>query len=156
MNNKEAGKSVPEATECKVAPKPHDFGRHQTKIGPNPNVFAYFKSPWTGADMHIWGYGWNMPWENVTTFLKSHLYNKKTNYNRFCVSMHFATNRSTLEKFPPPPPLLHPTSYQRRPSSPRKREGNVRFPTNLHGVRRSARPTSRWAPKAHRMMGKTQ
>ena len=46
-------------------------------------------------------------------------------------------------------------SYQRRPSSPRKREENVRFPTNLHGVRRSARPTSRWAPKAHRMMGKT-
>jgi len=28
-------------------------------------------------------------------------------------------------------------SYQRRPSSPGKREGNVRFPTNLHGVRRS-------------------
>ena len=27
--------------------------------------------------------------------------------------------------------------------SPRKREGNVRFSTNLHGVRRSARPTSR-------------
>jgi len=25
-------------------------------------------------------------------------------------------------------------SYQRRPSSPRKREGNVRFPTNLHGT----------------------
>jgi len=47
-------------------------------------------------------------------------------------------------------------SYQRRPSSPRKRGGNVRFPTNLHGVRRHARPTSRWAPKAHRMMGKTQ
>ena len=34
-------------------------------------------------------------------------------------------------------------SYQRRLSSPRKREANVRFPTNLHGVRRSARPTSR-------------
>jgi len=34
-------------------------------------------------------------------------------------------------------------SYQRRPCSPRKREGNVRFPTNLHGVRRSARPTSK-------------
>jgi len=46
-------------------------------------------------------------------------------------------------------------SYQRRPSSPRKREGNVRFATNLHGVRRSAGPTSRWAPKAHRMMSKT-
>jgi len=26
---------------------------------------------------------------------------------------------------------------------------------NLHGVCRSAKPTSRWAPKAHRMMGKT-
>jgi len=47
-------------------------------------------------------------------------------------------------------------SYQRRPSSLRKREGHVRFSTNLRGVRRSARPTSRWAPKAHRMMGKTQ
>jgi len=34
-------------------------------------------------------------------------------------------------------------SYQRRPSSLKKREGNVRFPTNLHGDRRSARPTSR-------------
>jgi len=41
-------------------------------------------------------------------------------------------------------------------SSPRKREGNLRFPMNLHGVRRSARPTSRWAPKAHCLMGKTQ
>jgi len=39
-----------------------------------------------------------------------------------------------------------------------KKEGRKRdiFLTNLHGVRRSARPTSRWAPKAHRMMGKTQ
>ena len=34
-------------------------------------------------------------------------------------------------------------SDQIRPSSPRKSEGNVRFPTNLHGVCRSARPTSR-------------
>jgi len=33
-------------------------------------------------------------------------------------------------------------SYQ-RPFFQRKREGNVRFPTNLHGDRRSARPTSR-------------
>jgi len=47
-------------------------------------------------------------------------------------------------------------SYQRRPSSLKKMEGNVRFPTNLHVVRRSARPMSRWAPKAHCMMGKTQ
>jgi len=34
-------------------------------------------------------------------------------------------------------------SYQGRPSSQRNREGNVRFPTNLHGVGRSGRPTSR-------------
>jgi len=34
-------------------------------------------------------------------------------------------------------------SHQRRPSSPRNREGNVRFPTNLHGVGRSGRPASR-------------
>jgi len=42
---KKGGKSVPEATKCKVAENPHNFGRHRTKIGPNPNVFAYFKSP---------------------------------------------------------------------------------------------------------------
>jgi len=41
-------------------------------------------------------------------------------------------------------------------SSSRNREGNVRFPTSLYEVRRSARPTSKWAPKVHRMMGKTQ
>jgi len=39
---------------------------------------------------------------------------------------------------------------------PKKEEGNVRFSTNLQGFRRSARPTSMRAPKAHRMMGKTQ
>jgi len=33
---------------------------------------------------------------------------KKPNYNRFCVPMHFAINRFTFEKFPPPPSLLHP------------------------------------------------
>jgi len=41
-------------------------------------------------------------------------------------------------------------------SFPKKEEGNVRFSTNLQGVRRSARSTSMRAPKAHRMMGKTQ
>jgi len=41
---------------------------------------------------------------------------------------------------------------------PEMREGNVPVSSsmNLHGVDRSARPTSRWAPKAHNMMGKTQ
>jgi len=28
-----------------VAGKPHRFGRHRRKIGPNPNVLAYSKSP---------------------------------------------------------------------------------------------------------------
>jgi len=32
---------------------------------------------------------------------------------KFFASMflYFATNRFTSEKFPPPPPLLHPTGY---------------------------------------------
>jgi len=29
--------------------------------------------------------------------------------NRFCVPIGFRTNRFTFEKFPPPPPLLHPS-----------------------------------------------
>ena len=31
------------------------------------------------------------------------VHQKKPNYNRFCVPTHFATNRFTFEKFPPPP-----------------------------------------------------
>jgi len=34
---------------------------------------------------------------------------KTTDNNHFRVPIHFTTNRFTLEKFPPPPPLLHPT-----------------------------------------------
>jgi len=30
---------------AKVAEKPHRFGRHRSKIGPNPNVLAYSKNP---------------------------------------------------------------------------------------------------------------
>jgi len=37
-----------------------------------------------------------------------------------------------------------------------QKEGRKREICNLHGVRRFARPKSRWAPQAHRMMGKTQ
>ena len=47
-------------------------------------------------------------------------------------------------------------SYQRRPSSLNRGKEMCTFPTNLHVVGRSARPTSRWASKVHRMMGKTQ
>jgi len=52
-----------------------------------------------------------MPWEKVPTFLKSHTASKKLENNRFRIpkATHFATNRFTFEKFPPPPPLLHPT-----------------------------------------------
>ena len=33
---------------------------------------------------------------------------KNPNHNCFRVPIHFAANRFTFEKFPPPPPLLHP------------------------------------------------
>jgi len=44
-----------------------------------------------------------MPWEKVPVFLKSHSCSKN---KRFRVPIHSATNRFTLEKFPPPPQLL--------------------------------------------------
>jgi len=47
---------VPEATKCKVVENTHNFGRHRTKIGPNPDVLGYSKSPGTWANMHIWVY----------------------------------------------------------------------------------------------------
>ena len=43
-----SGKSGYFHTKRKVVEKPHRFGRHWTKIGPNPNVLAYSKSPWAG------------------------------------------------------------------------------------------------------------
>jgi len=52
-----------------------------------------------------------MPWEKVLVFLKSHPCGQKLENNRFRVPIHFATNRFTFEKFPSPPPLLHPTFH---------------------------------------------
>jgi len=56
---------------------PHRLGCHRTKIASNSNVLAYSKSPWTGADMHIWIYEQKMPSEKVPGFLKSHPCRKK-------------------------------------------------------------------------------
>ena len=51
-----------------------------------------------------------MPREKVLAFLKSHPWVKKPENNRFRVPIHSETNRFTLEKFPPPLPLLHPNT----------------------------------------------
>jgi len=53
--------------------------------------------------MHIWVCGYNLPREKVPAFLKSHQWAKKREDNRFRVPIHFATDRFTFEKFPPPP-----------------------------------------------------
>jgi len=47
-------------------------------------------------------------------------------------------------------------SYQTRPSSLKRGKETCNVQLNLHRVGCSARPTCRWAPKAHCMMGKTQ
>ena len=47
---------------------------------------------------------------NSTSFLKSHSGAKKTENNRFRVPIHSSITCFTLEKFAPPPPLLHPNS----------------------------------------------
>jgi len=41
---------------AKVARKLHRFGRHRSKICPNPNVLAYSKSSWIGANMNMGDY----------------------------------------------------------------------------------------------------
>jgi len=68
----------------KVAETPHIFGHHLSKIGPNPNVFAYSKSLRTGTNMHKWVYDYNMPWEKVLAFLKSHSCGQKTGQSDTC------------------------------------------------------------------------
>ena len=41
---------------AKVARKNLRFGRHRSKIDSNPNVLAYSKSSWIGANINIWVY----------------------------------------------------------------------------------------------------
>jgi len=55
--NTKSSKSGYFYTERKMVEKPHRFGRHRSKIGLNPNVFAYFKSTWEGANMPMWVQG---------------------------------------------------------------------------------------------------
>jgi len=106
--NKKDGKSGSVAPKRKVAEKLHRFDCHRTKIRPNPNIPAYSKSPWQGANMHFIVYVSNMPWKKVPAFLKSHPWYQKPENNRFCVPIHVATKDFAFEKFPPPPSLLHP------------------------------------------------
>ena len=49
-----------------------------------------------------------VPWEKVTAFLTAHTGSQNFENNRLCVPIHFKTNCFIFEKFPPPPPLLHP------------------------------------------------
>jgi len=51
--NKKSGKSGYFYTKRKVAEKHQRCSRHRTKIGPNCNVLAYFRTWWTGTNMHI-------------------------------------------------------------------------------------------------------
>jgi len=75
---------------------------HRTKICPNPNVLAHSKSPWTGANVHIIVYLLNMAWEKVP-FPPVQAKNQIIKCSDPLCSWRF-----TFEKFPPPPPLLHP------------------------------------------------
>jgi len=61
--------------------------------------------------MHMWVCEYNGPWQKIVAFLESHTCTRKLQNNRFRVPIHFATNRFTFEKFPPPPPLLHSTLW---------------------------------------------
>jgi len=59
---------------------------------------------------HICIYGFMgkiCPAKKLLRFWNPTCTHKKPNYNRFCVPMHFATDCFTVEKFPPPDPLLH-------------------------------------------------
>jgi len=78
---------------AKMAGNPQRFGRHRSKIGPNPNVLAYSKSSRTGANMNMWVYEWNMPREKVLAFLKSLPCSKK-NW-RMTVSVFLSTLQIT-------------------------------------------------------------
>jgi len=72
---------------------------------------------------------------------RDHTYcNTRQHTATHCITLHHAATHYTT--------LQHTATHWN--------EGRKRVPMNLHRVGRSARPTSRWAPKAHRMMGKTQ
>jgi len=86
----------------------HRFGRHRSKIGPNPNVLAYSKSLWIGANMHIRVYEKNMPWKKSSCFSKVTPVVQKNRRITVSAFVSTAINHFTFEKFPPSLPLLHP------------------------------------------------
>ena len=101
--------------------------------------------------IHTWIYLYKHIYKHVYIYTCIHVYMYIYTYIHICIYMNIDIYIYICIYI-----YIAIPSYQRRPSSLRKREGNVRFPTNLHVVLRSARPTFRWAPKAHRMMGKTE
>ena len=104
MHNKKSasGKFKSVAPKRKVAKNPYRFDRHRAKICPNPNIFAYSKSPWTGANIHVWvKYAfWN---SSCVSKIPSVMPKKQ----RITVSVFKFLCTLQPTKFPPPPPLLH-------------------------------------------------
>ena len=72
-------------------------------------IFLHIPRALEHGQMCMYGFiGKICPGKKLLRFYNPTCTHKKTNYNRFRFPMHFATNRFTFEKFPPPPPLLHP------------------------------------------------
>ena len=124
--NKKSGKFKSVAPKRKKAETLHWIDSHRTKIGLNPNFHGYSKSPWTGANMHTWFYGSICLWIFFCVSKIPRVMRKTTETpgnNRFRFPIHFGTNRLTFEKFPPLPPLLHPSRFLVIATSPRTKKG---------------------------------
>jgi len=110
MHNKKIGKFKSVAPKRKVAQITNRFDRHQ-KMPKNVGITKFLHILRAHEEgqvcIHTWIYWQNMRWEKFPAFLKSHQWCPKTENNHFRVPTHFANNRFTFEKFPPPPPLLH-------------------------------------------------
>jgi len=86
-------------TKCKCGGKLPQIWPEAKQV----RIPMFLHIPRTGANMHIWLYELNMPWENVLAFLKPHPCSQKTcgtvpqENNRFSVpsSVQFNSHLST-------------------------------------------------------------
>jgi len=88
--------------------------RHQPKICLIPNILAYCNRPWTGANVSMWLYRWNIPGKGSCL---SNNPPRKADFdfflrnNYFLDLIHIPTDCFSFEKFSPPPALLHPNIH---------------------------------------------
>ena len=93
----------------------HRIDRRRPKIGSNPNILEYSKSPRNRgkyARVIVWVENMSWPKEFLTSHTVKQIFFPFLQNNRFRVPIHIPIKRFTFNKNLPPPQNLHPSSFE--------------------------------------------